>query len=54
MNRKTAIYLKSAAVGATVGGLAFCTARSLTSKKRMRRKAVAKAMRMVGSIMDSL
>lgn len=54
MNRQTAFYLKSAAVGAAVGGLAFVAVRSATSKKRIRRKAAAKAMRMVGSIMDAL
>lgn len=54
MDRKTMVYLKSAAVGAAVGGVAFCAVRSLTSKKRMRRKTVAKAMRVVGGIMDSL
>lgn len=54
MSRKTESYIKSAAVGLVTGGLTFWAVRSLTSNKRMRRKAAAKAVRMVGSIMDSL
>ncbi len=54
MSNKTQSYIKSAAIGAAAGGLAFWAARSLTSNKRMRRKTMAKAVKMVGSMMDSL
>ncbi len=54
MSIKTQSYIKSAAIGAAAGGLAFWAARSLTSSKRMRRKAAAKAVKVVGSLMDSL
>lgn len=54
MTRRTENYLKSAAIGAAAGGLTFWAVRSLSGKKRMRRKAVAKAVKMVGSLMDSL
>lgn len=54
MTRRTETYIKSAAIGAAAGGLAYFAMRSLTSGKRMRRKAAAKAVKMVGSLMDSL
>lgn len=54
MSNKAQSYIKSAAIGAAAGGLAFWAARSLTSNKRMRRKTMAKAVKMVGSMMDSL
>ncbi len=54
MSVKTQSYIRSAAIGAAAGGLAFWAARSLTSSKRIRRKTMAKAVKMVGSLMDSL
>ncbi len=54
MNRKTKSCITSATVGMVTGGLTFWAVRSLTDSKRMRRKAAAKAVKMVGNIMDSL
>ncbi|MGN0684259.1 MAG: hypothetical protein ACI4QY_00100 [Oscillospiraceae bacterium] len=54
MTRRTENYIKSAAIGAAAGSLTYIVMRSLTGRKRMRRKAAAKAVKMVGSLMDSL
>ena len=54
MSNNTGRYLKSAAAGVVGGGLAFWAVRSLTSKRRLRRKTTAKAMKLIGNFMDSL
>ncbi len=54
MSKRTGNIVRNTAIGVVTGGLAFWAARSLTNSKRMRRKAVAKAVKTVGNLMDSL
>lgn len=54
MSGKTKSCITSATVGIVTGGLTFWAVHSLTDSRHMRRKAAAKAVRMIGSLMNSL
>lgn len=54
MSRQQASVMKGAAAAVVTGGLAFLAVKSLSSNRRMKRKATAKAMKVLGNFMDSL
>lgn len=54
MSVKTEKYIKGAAAGVITGGLAFWAVKSLSSNRRFKRKATAKALKVLGNFMDSL
>ena len=54
MTRETQRYVKSAAAGIITGGLAFMAARSLSGRRRLKRRTAAKALKVLGSYMDSI
>lgn len=54
MSREAQNYIKCAAAGVITGGLAFFAARSMSHNRRFKRKATAKAFKVLGNFMDSL
>ena len=54
MSKEIQSNLKGAAAGVVAGGLAFMAVKTITSKTRARRRATAKAMKLIGNIMDAI
>ncbi|MBD5111267.1 MAG: hypothetical protein HDT42_01835 [Ruminococcaceae bacterium] len=54
MTRETQRYVKSAAAGVITGGLTFMAVKSLSGRRRMKRRTAAKALKVLGSFMDSI
>ena len=54
MTKEMQSSLKGAAAGVITGGLAFLAVKTISSNAHSRRKAAAKAMKVIGSFMDSL
>ena len=53
MSVKTASYVKGAAAGMIAGGLAFFAVKTLSSRHRHRRMTTAKAMKLIGTMMEA-
>ncbi len=54
MTRDTSSIFKGAAAGIITGGLTFMAVKSFSGNRRLRRKTAAKAVKVIGSFMDSL
>ncbi|MDE6728878.1 MAG: hypothetical protein K2J80_13230 [Oscillospiraceae bacterium] len=54
MSREAQSYIKGAAAGVITGGLTFLAVRSMSNNRRFKRKATAKAFKVLGNFMDSL
>lgn len=54
MTRETSSVMKGAAAGIVTGGLAFLAVKSFSGNRRLRRKTAAKAVKVIGSFMDTL
>lgn len=54
MTREAQRYVKGAAAGVITGGLTFLAVKSLSGRKRMKRRTAAKALKVLGSFMDSI
>ena len=54
MSREAQTYIKGATAAVITGGLAYLAVRSLDRNRRFKRKATAKAFKVLGSFMDSL
>ena len=54
MTRETSSVMKGAAAGIVAGGLTFMAVKSLSGSRRLRRKTAAKAVKVIGSFMDTL
>lgn len=53
MTRDASSIMKGAAAGIVTGGLTFLAVKSLSGSARARRKATAKAAKIIGNIMDT-
>lgn len=54
MSREAQNYIKGAAAAVVTGGLAFLAVRGLSQNRRFKRKATAKAMKVLGNFMDAI
>lgn len=54
MSRETQSVMKGAAAAVVTGGIAFLAVKSLSNNRRFKRKATAKAFKVLGNFMDSL
>lgn len=54
MSREAQTYIKGATAAVITGGIAFLAVRSLANNRRFKRKATAKAFKVLGNFMDSL
>lgn len=54
MSREVQTYVKGATAAVITGGIAYLAVRSLDRNRRFKRKATAKALKVLGSFMDSL
>ena len=54
MSREAQTYIKGATAAVITGGLAYLAVRSLDKNRRFKRKATAKAFKVLGTFMDSL
>ncbi len=53
MSNRTSSYIKGAAAGMVAGGLTFIAVKTLTSKRSSRRLTTAKAMKLIGTMMEA-
>ncbi len=53
MSKKQSAMLKAGVAGVVAGGLAFVAVNSLCSRRSHRRMTTAKALKMVGTLMDA-
>ncbi|MCI5578648.1 MAG: hypothetical protein MR364_03995 [Oscillospiraceae bacterium] len=54
MSRQTKSYVKGATAAVITGGLTFLAVKSLTDNRRFKRKAAAKAVKILGNFMDAM
>ncbi len=54
VTRETSSVMKGAAAGIITGGLTFLAVKSFSGNRRLRRKTAAKAVKVIGSFMDTL
>ena len=54
MSREAQSYVKGATAAVITGGLAFFAVKSLSGNRRIKRKAAAKAIKVLGSFMDAM
>lgn len=54
MSREVQSVMKGAAAAVVTGGIAFLAVKSLSNNRRFKRKATAKAFKVLGNFMDSL
>lgn len=54
MSKEAQGYIKGAAAAVVTGGIAFLAVKSLSNNRRFKRKATAKAFKVLGNFMDSL
>lgn len=54
MSKEAQSYVKGATAAVITGGIAFLAVKSLSNNRRFKRKATAKAFKVLGSFMDSL
>ncbi len=53
MSRQVESYVKSSAAGLIAGGLAFLAVRSLSRHHSFKKRSAAKALKMLGAMMDT-
>ncbi len=54
MSKQTQSYVKGAAAAVVTGGIAFMAVKTLSNNRRFKRKATAKAFKVLGNFMDSM